>query len=101
MILGECTFVLGQVRPAFHDQALGIHQPATLAPLRLRHARLHHGRDKELGDADVGLPGAEEEHALVRQSPPGQALCRIQPGEAHGAGALDVVVECAQPVPVV
>ena len=52
----------------------------------------------EVGDALRGGAGAGEDDALIAHRLPGDSQRRVHAGDDDGRGALDVVVERAQPV---
>ena len=63
-------------------------------------ALLAHGGNYGIADANPGLPGAVEQHPLVRQLATADSQCAQQARQGDSAGALDVIVEQANPVAV-
>ena len=61
---------------------------------------LGHRQRDQVGDADAGRAGAEDDDLLVDQPPARDPDAGQRAGEADGSGALDVVVEGAQRVAV-
>ncbi len=94
------SFVRGQVGPGLHDQSSGVDEPASARRFVPIHAVPHHGRHDEIGDADAGLASAQEHECLVREASAGDAAGAQQAGQRDRRGALDVVVEAADAVPV-
>ena len=68
--------------------------------LRLGQPVGHHRPDDLLADPDAGRPGAQHHHGLLARPRPGGHGPGGQRGHRHRGGALDVVVEREQLVPV-
>jgi len=101
VVVGVVEFMLGEVGPALHDEALRIHEPAALSRLGLAQALRLRGRDVEIGDAGPGFAGAEEEQPLFGKFAVGLAQRTEHARERHCRGALNIVVEARQMAPVV
>ena len=86
--------------PAGDDESLGVEQPARAARGDRIRALGDHRRDDQVGDPGGRLAGAEKEQALTVERSAGDAQRGVQPGERDRCGALDVVVEGADPVAV-
>ena len=100
-VLGEGLFLRGDGFPARDHQALAVEQPAAGPGLFRPQAFLHHGGRDGTGDTDARLAGAVKQDSLLRQLAAADTQRPQQPRQGHRAGALDVVVEQADPVAVV
>jgi hypothetical protein len=78
---------------AAHDQARRIEEPAAAPGIGLRHAfRNQRGHDG-VGNTDAGFTRAQEKEPVAVERHIRHAQRGVDAGEAHGAGALDVVIE--------
>ena len=98
--MGVRALVLGQVGPTGDHQALGVEQPAAASRLRGVDTLGDHRRDHEIGNADSGFAGAEEQQPLEGERAAGDPQRRVQTRQRHCGGALDVVVEGADAITV-
>ena len=57
-----------------------------------------HGRGNQVGDADRGRAGPQEQETLIAQLAAGDPQGALNSREDHAGRALDVVVEAAHPV---
>ncbi len=100
MLVRERQLVPREVAARGHHEPLRVDEPAAASRLRLVGPFLHHRGDDQLADPGRGRAGAVEEHPLLAERPPGGARRGVEPGQRHPGGALDVVVERADPVAV-
>ena len=100
MVARVWQLVLRQVLAGLDDQALGIHEPHPAQGFLAGHPLALHGRHAQIGDPDAGLARAEEQQCLLGDVLTGDAAGAQQAGQCHGGGALNVVVEGADPVAV-
>jgi hypothetical protein len=103
--MGGCGWAKRRLWPVspsrlWGDQAFAVHEPEAGAGLVGAESFFLEGGVEELGDAGGGGTRAEEEHAQVLERDAGDAGGGVDPGQGHGGGALDVVVETAHAVPV-
>lgn len=88
--------MFGEIRAARDHEATGIDEQAAALRLGFGEALALHRGEHQAADAETGLAGAREKDALLGEAAAGDAAGGVQPREAHGAGALHVVVEAAQ-----
>ena len=100
MVVGILLLVLREIRAGLHDQPPRIDKPATLPGLLCWQALLDQGSRDHVGDTDAGLTGPQEQKRLVLELAARQAGRRIQAGQCDRPCPLNVVIEGADPVPV-
>ncbi len=98
MLVPERPLVVGQIPAGRHHQTVGVKEPALSAGRGVVHSLAGHGASHQRGNAGGRCAGAEEEQPLFREGDARDAGRRHQAGQGHGRRALDIVVECGQPV---
>ena len=86
------------LRPRLRDQSPAIDRADALPGLLVREPGVAQRRHEEVGNPLRGCPGAAEDDALVAHRPTGNPQGRVHPRDHDRGGALNVVVERAQPV---
>jgi hypothetical protein len=98
--MGIRLLEVGQVCSTAFNQAVDIHQPATLTRLLHGQTVLRHRQADEVGDAGARGAGAEKEEGVVLHVVAEDAQCGVDAGDGHGRSALNVVVVAADEIAV-